>query len=131
MWDRCRNPNNDRYQDYGGRGINVCDRWKDFAAFLEDMGAKPEGDFSIDRIDNAGDYEPHNCRWATRNMQQHNKRVPKNNTTGATGIYRAKRPGTWVARITVNGKNVHLGIFETIDAAINARENAEQNYWRQ
>lgn len=76
MIQRCCNPKHVAYVNYGGRGITVCERWRNsFCAFLADMGFRPNG-LSIDRIDNDGNYEPGNCRWATDQQQSFNRRRP-------------------------------------------------------
>jgi hypothetical protein len=74
MIQRCENPNDKRFSDWGGRGISVCERWHNFANFYADMGARPSPKLSIDRIDNDRGYEPGNCRWATAHQQVHNRR---------------------------------------------------------
>lgn len=75
MLERCYNPKNISFKNYGGRGIEVCQSWrKSFADFLADMGEKPDKTMSIDRIDVNGNYEPSNCKWSTRLEQSANKR---------------------------------------------------------
>lgn len=78
MKARCYSVNNPKYPNYGGRGILVCDRWKNsYLNFLADMGRKPSIKHSLDRINNDGNYEPSNCRWATNFEQSINKQAKK------------------------------------------------------
>lgn len=76
MVKRCSNPRLQAFKYYGGRGIRVCDRWLTFTNFLTDMGERPP-DKTLDRIDNDGNYEPGNCRWATRAQQRRNSRYTR------------------------------------------------------
>lgn len=127
MTKRCFNQNASKYADYGGRGITVCDRWKDFNNFLEDMGNRPSKKHSIDRIDVNGNYEPTNCRWATIIEQSRNKRTHPNSKTGVSGV--TTKNGKWIAYISVNKKQIHLGIFSNFDEAVKIRKKAEEKLW--
>lgn len=89
MLKRCYDPSVVRYPKYGGRGITVCDHWRSsFVNFFNDMGVKPSREHSLDRIDNNGNYEKSNCRWATRVEQANNK---------SSNVY-----------ITYNGKTMNI-----------------------
>jgi hypothetical protein len=78
MLSRCTNPKHDDWRHYGGRGISVCERWREsYSAFLADMGRRPTLKHSIDRINPDGAYEPSNCRWATPSEQRNNRRATK------------------------------------------------------
>jgi hypothetical protein len=76
MKNRCANPKARNFEWYGGKGVKVCDRWRDsFENFLNDMGPKPAPGFAIDRIDSDGDYEPENCRWLSMSENTRRARV--------------------------------------------------------
>ena len=83
MRQRCRNKKHKHFNRYGGRGIDICERWNSYENFLADMGRKPSMVHSLDRIDNNGDYTPENCRWATPAQQVHN-RQPRRHLIVAT-----------------------------------------------
>lgn len=95
---RCNCKTNDRYLSYGGRGITVCERWKSFEAFLEDMGARPKGT-TIERLDNSLGYSKENCRWATVKQQQNNTR--RNRIIEFNGV--VKNLTQWATEIGIRG----------------------------
>lgn len=129
MIARCTNTNMKNYSDYGGRGIFVCERWMDFNNFISDMGTRPTDNHTIERKDNDKGYNPENCVWATRDIQYRNRRVYKTSISGHRGIQWHKENKNWVSRITVNKKTIHLGSFENLEDAIEARKKAELIYW--
>lgn len=125
MINRCYNPNIKGYKRYGGRGITVCKRWLDsYIAFKDDMGEKPTADHSIDRIDNDGNYEPSNCRWATKEQQMRNRGYVVKAKTPYTGVYKAGK------KYAVECSGIYVGKYSTIEEAISARLMAESIYWQ-
>lgn len=127
MIQRCTNPNNEGYHNYGGRGIVISEDWLTFENFFRDMGHPPEG-LTLERLDVNGNYCKDNCVWADRNTQAWNKRKAKNNTSGKTGVWKS-RTNKWVTTISVEGKRIHLGTFTTFEEASEARKEAEIKYY--
>jgi len=124
MRQRCLNPSYSKYFLHGGRGIKICERWKNsFPNFLLDMGLRPEGK-TLDRIDNDGNYEPKNCRWATPREQANNRK--QKSEVGFTGV--TKRGKLYRARIRYNGINHELGLFKTPEQAAQAYLNAAESH---
>lgn len=150
MIQRCYNPNHKAYKYYGGRGVKVCDSWlSSFWNFVEDMGEKQEG-YTLDRMDNDGNYEPSNCKWSTKSEQSRNTRnnilyelegevLIETDTAQALGIsvkaliYRRKRNlsqkrlmtkgkllGSKPVYLTVEGKTMHIAAW--------ARETGQRDY---
>lgn len=122
MKQRCNNPKNKQYHDYGGRGITYDPRWESFENFYNDMGEKPGG-MSLDRVDVDGNYCKENCRWTTWSVQMHNKRKQsKNNSTPTSrfiGVYFSKVTNDWEACLVKGGVTVLRERFKTeIQAAI-------------
>ena len=113
--DRVLNPKKENYINYGGRGITICDEWKnDFMSFYNWAMENGYSDkLSIDRIDSDGNYEPNNCRWTTRIIQGRNQRIRKDNTSGYKGVSFVKDRNKYKAQITVDKNRVYLGSFLT------------------
>lgn len=129
MKNRCRNKNGERYKDYGGRGIVVCNEWKDFTVFkkwADENGYSEE--LTIDRANNDKGYSPDNCRWVTQQIQTINRRTPKTNTSGIIGVsYReGNTSNPWYARIQINKKQTCLGFFPTKEEASAVYQQAKK-----
>lgn len=127
MKSRCYKQSDDSYTKYGGRGIEVCERWRDdFLVFYADMGAKPTPLHSLDRIDNDGDYSPGNCRWADKATQSRN--VRPRNQFGIAGMS-VQPNGKFRVFINVNNKCYALGTTDNFFEACCKRKSAENRYW--
>lgn len=140
MHERCYKKGNHNYNRYGGRGITVCTAWSQgdhnaykglaFKRFVKDMGVKPTREHTLDRINNNEGYSKCNCRWATKVDQARNRGLSKYNITGYKGVARYNKGNNkYRVTITVNYKQIALGVYKTLDEAIEARRLGEIKYW--
>lgn len=123
MKKRCLNPHDASYKNYGGRGIEVAERWLKFSNFYADMGQRPSPELTIERKDNDGNYEPGNCKWATRYEQALNQRYRRVNSSGHRNITWHKQSKKWRVRVTREGRKTYLGRFDILINAIKARDD--------
>jgi hypothetical protein len=124
MLQRCYNKKRIEFQNYGGRGIIVCERWLNIHNFIEDMYPTYQFGLTIDRINNNGNYEPLNCRWVSRTVQSRNTRlIISTNTSGYRGVSFDASRNKWCSKIKVEYKTIFLGRFETSIEAAKAYDN--------
>jgi len=126
MKKRCYKQYATGYENYGGRGITICDEWlNSFEAFVAwSLANGYSDDLTIDRKDNDGNYEPSNCRWTDNFTQGANKRQRCDNTSGFVGVDFDEATQKWRARIQRRGERMHLGCFDVIEDAVKARKAA-------
>lgn len=124
MIDRCTNPKSAAYKDYAGRGITVCERWKKFENFWEDMKGSYNEKLMLDRIDNDGNYDPKNCRWATWRVQQNNRRGNRHITYGGE----TKTIAEWARSININQTTLRVRIVKgwSLDKALSPQKYTNQ-----
>lgn len=116
--------------NYKDKGISVCTEWREsFEKFVKDMGERPSDKHTLDRINNDGNYEPGNVRWATRSDQVHNTSGVHRNVAVYNGVIWDEFDKRWKVRISVDRKNYNIGKYRDLDEALSARLSAESLLW--
>ncbi len=125
MLDRCYNKNSKQFNDYGGRGIVVCEDWldiKNFVDWVENKSNWEEG-LTLDRIDNDKGYSPDNCTFSTKTIQSINQRKRSTNTSGYVGVSWDAKVSKWRARVTIFKRGKYIGYYLSKEEAVQARDN--------
>lgn len=127
MIKRCENPNHRSYEDYGQRGIKVCEEWRhSVSKFYEDMGPRPNPKATIERLNVDEGYNKNNCKWELDKTEQNfNQQTRRDNNSGCPGVYWDAKSGKWRAAIQKHKVRLDLGMFACLEAAIQARKAAE------
>jgi hypothetical protein len=122
---RCYNPKVAQYKDWGGRGITICDEWKDNPKVFYDWAVSNgwEEGLTIERIEVDGNYCPENCKWIPLNQQVYNQHIRRTNKSGYVGVSWKRNSNAWTAQISVKYEKIYLGIFKTPEEAKQARDN--------
>lgn len=129
MKNRCDNPKNKSYKNYGGIGVSYDSAWKSFDSFWQDMGEGYKEDLELDRVDVYGNYSKENCRWVSESEQSFNQRLRSTNLSGASGVSFCKGRNMWRATIGVKRTQIELGYYSSFNSALLARKNAELLYF--
>lgn len=128
---RCTHQAASHYERYGERGVSVCEEWMNsfevFANWAISNGYSEN--LEIDRIDNNGNYCPDNCQWVSHMENSRNRNARKTSKSGVSGVAFRKDIKKWRVTICVNYKRIHIGNYETFEAAVSARKKAESEYW--
>lgn len=129
--DRIKNPKHNSYKLYINIIIKIEPEWiNNFENFLNHVGKAPSKKHTLDRIDNCKGYVKNNLRWVYQTTQIINQKLKSTNTSGYKGVNYSKQRKKWRARIWINKKETQLGLFNTIEEAINARKTAEEIYYK-
>lgn len=123
MKQRCNNPKCCNYKHYGARGITYCEEWEEFIPFYNwAMANGYDATVTLDRIDNDGNYEPSNCRFATKRVQSINRR-PKENSSGYVGVKKHSSGCGWYGSVKINNKDYYTGYSKNLIEAVKMRND--------